>query len=169
MLRATLLIVSLLLTSCYGWHLRGQQPIPPELRVVAIEPDEPFTPLQRDLREALKLSGVTIVSPDRYAPYLLILSNEEFTKETTALGYDGETKEGDVTFRVTFSLKSIDGNVLIPETCLHSMARIRYNPDALLSQNIQQRLMEGELRRDVVNQIVRRLSHLEPILYETTP
>lgn len=168
MLKAILLIVSLFLTSCHGWHLRGQQPMPPELRVVAIEPDEPFTPLQRDLREALKLSGVTI-TPDRYAPFILILTNEEFTKETTALGYDGETREGDVTFRVTFSLKSADGKVLIPETCLHSMARIRYNPDALLSQNIQQRLMEGELRRDVVNQIVRRLSHLEPMLYETTP
>lgn len=150
--------ISFAITAC-GFHLRGTVPISDSIHRLAIEPHTPDLPLHREIRTLLRSSGVLIVSPSQKPDAILYIISDEFIVEDTSIGADGRIREKSYTYASTFELKTPQGQTLLPVQRVQSQRLIEFDPDLALAQTMQAQIVKEENRRDVANQLVRRLAY----------
>src|SRR5438552_243577 len=103
-MRKLVLLLCFMIIGC-GFHLRGMQIMPLHLKTLAVLPENQFTPLQREVRRALKFSGVTLVkSPTEV--YALYLDNDYLTRAVMIIGTDGQTKQEELIYTLVYHLKA---------------------------------------------------------------
>lgn len=152
--------LSLFLVAC-GFHLRGTTSLPTVTHRIAIQPDAPYLPLQRELRELLITNGATVVSPHQKPTSILTIIEENFDTTDTSIGADGRIREQGYAYTVQYMLTDSQGKMLLnpePDT-VSSQRLVEYNPDFALAQSLEARTIKAELRWDVASKIVDRLSY----------
>jgi len=152
--------LSVMLSAC-GWHLRGQTPLPAELQVLAIEPSNGYLLFQRALRSALKAANVQVVSMSAKPGSVLYLLHEQYSARSWVLNQDGETQENIIHYELKFKLTDADGINLLDEQTIVLERTQRVNPNTLLSQIEEERLLLQEMREDAAQQMIRRLSKIQ--------
>jgi LPS-assembly lipoprotein len=152
------LTITLLLTAC-GFHMRGYTALPDSLQRVAIEPNNPYLPLQSELSEMLRYSGATVVTAAQQPTSILYIKSERFRTEDTSIGADGRVREKSYIYAIVYELKTPKGATLMGPETLSTERIVEFDPNAVLSQTSEEHIIRNELRTDITNQLMRRLSY----------
>jgi len=144
------------LTAC-GFHLRGQNELPPALHTVYLQTDNPYGQFESTLKQTLISAGVVMVDSPRAAPVTLSISKPVLANSMSTLGASNQTRVYTVVYTVTFSLMNAQGKVLFPATPITSTRSLTLSANQLLDSNSQLTLLEQEMQRDVIDQLYNRL------------
>ena len=149
-----LLMTTLLLSAC-GFHLRGQVSMPFE--TIYLQTANPNTPLIRELRRNLEARQVKLLNAADQAELVLDIVSEIPDKQVLSLGGDGRVNEFRLFYRV--SLRAYDHQKdWIPAEEIALRSDYSCDDTKVLAKEAEEALLYQNMRSDMVQQIMRRLS-----------
>jgi LPS-assembly lipoprotein len=141
------------LTGC-GFHLRGYEAVPPQLRHLTLKINDPYSPLAKQLQSSLSVAGITL-SPT--APIILQILGDANSKQVTSQGVSGQLVTYLLSYSLTYQLLGADGRVIqSPQTVTATRNYIVSANQLLGDTNVQQNL-QSDMRRDAISQLLQRL------------
>lgn len=158
-MRTLLLMTILLLTAC-GFHLRGHSGMPFER--LYIEVADPGTPFIRELRRDLEDSKVIMVSTADQAEVVLNIADEISDKQILTLGGDGRVNEFRLNYRVSLRAYDLKQQDWIPAEEIAMRRDFSFDDTRILAKEAEEALLFQSMRSEMVQQIVRRLSRSKP-------
>ena len=153
---------SLLTLSGCGFQLRGtgQTALPESLsvmRVVVENSRAANDPLLVAMKNALRTQGRVKIEDAPDVP-VLVLSNERFQSETLSVRSTGKVSEYLLKYELSFRLTNIEGG---DDTALQTIRLRRdytFDPLNVLAKEKEEQALKNQMRRDAVQQVLRRLS-----------
>jgi len=158
-MRLLILLISLLLTSC-GFHLRGQAGMPFE--TLYLEASNAGSPFISELRRNLEANKVKLVNTAEQADVVLNIVSEFPEKQILTLGGSGRVNEFTLRYRVSLRAYDLKGQEWIPAEEMALRQDFVYDDTKVLAKEAEELLLYQSMRSDMVQQIVRRLSHAKP-------
>jgi LPS-assembly lipoprotein len=159
MTRAFLIVAVCLLSAC-GFHLRGQAGMPFQtIFIVAPDLNSPFV---NELRRNLLVNKVTLATSAEQADVVLNIVSEIPDKQILTLGGSGRVNEFQLRFRVSLRVYDNQQQNWIPAEEILMYRNYSYDDTKILAKEAEENLLYQSMRTDMVQQIVRRLSHAKP-------
>lgn len=153
------LLLCLMLAGC-GFQLRGAQSMPfPSLYVAMSENSEISTNLKRQIRA----NAATELVGNREGA-AAILSQQGETRMRQALSYNaaGRVREIQLQYRTTFLLQDPQGKSLSTPMEIYLTRDVTYDDSQVLSKTQEEELLWQDMQRDLVQQLLRRMSKAKP-------
>ncbi len=154
----TLLLLSVLLLTACGYQLRGHAGLPFETLYL----DAPNTPFVAELRRNLQANKVKLVNSAAQADVILNIVSEIPEKQILTLGGSGRVNEFQLRYRVSLRAYDLKEQDWIPAEEMVMRRDYTYNDAQILAKEAEEALLYENMRTDMVQQIVRRLSHAKP-------
>lgn len=145
-----------LLTGC-GFQLRGAALLPAALHPVRLEFSDAYSPLRRDLQAALRRSGAEIASAGQDAARILVLW-QEMRSEAVSYNRIARVQEYEMVYRIDLEVRDARDAILLPKTRIELRRGYVFDETQALGIKAQEDLLRHELQRDMVQQVLRRLS-----------
>ena len=158
-LRQWLLLAVLLLDGC-GFHLRGQASMPFE--TLYIKTSNPGMLFVSNLRRSLEANRVTVVDSAEEAEVILDIVYELADKQILSLGGDGRVNEFRLNYRVSLHAYDLKQRSWLPAEEFVQRRDYSFDDAQILAKESEEALLQQSMRSDMVQQIVRRLSHAKP-------
>ena len=158
-LRFPVLVLLLSLLSGCGFALRGTANLPEALQTLQLASVDANSDLQRELNRALRNAGVEIV--DTASAYRLGLGLETITERTLSVNSNARAGEYELDLGVQFQLSQGGSMVLGPEA-LHVKRVYLTDPENAVAKSEEAELIRAEMRRELAQQILRRLQTVAP-------
>ncbi|WP_101757571.1 LPS assembly lipoprotein LptE [Oceanicoccus sp. KOV_DT_Chl] len=164
-LKAFVLISSLLVSAC-GFHLRGNINLPAGVEPIIITGLQNSGSLAIELRNELMANGITITTAPEEANYQLAISKAASDKRITAVGERARAIEYQLEQTVVFELLNAKGQrVLGPSTIIER--RIMPNdPNKVVSTYQEEAILRREMLKNLGAKIARQLRSFD---YTTEP
>ncbi len=153
-------LLAIPLASC-GYYLRGSTP-DSQLSFESVYVDTPSgTPLERELRTAIRSQRTTklLDDPKAAAVLLRILSDKQERKVLT-LNSQGQVREYSLTYRIHYEVAGKNNKKLLPMSEIALQTILSYSESQVLAKEQEERLIFDDLRRDAVAQIMRQLAQI---------
>lgn len=170
-----LIMTCLLISSC-GFHLRGYYPLPLQLKSLYIEADDPYDDFVKNFKLILKESHVNLTDRKENNYTFKILS---LMKSALLLNYQPPTlkftqdytRKYSLTYTVNFEILDKKNRVIIPQ---HSIAQSRVltiRESRILAGSNEAMFIYNSMIPDLIASIMDRLSSLEikQILHSDRP
>jgi len=156
------------LSAC-GFKLRGAMPLAPPLYNLYLETSDPYGELARHLRQFLKMSGVQLAQNAAEATSILTILSQSTSDQLIGINGSQQTRQYNLVLTVTFQVSNAKNRVLVsPQTVTESRALTVINDQVLASSNEAMNLY-SQMRRDIVYDIMSRLSSADITAQLTTP
>lgn len=159
-------ILSLVLSGC-GFHLRGTSSIalPPELSTLRVTMGGAgFPPLLIEVRNALlALGNVRLTDDVSDGVPVLQLLGESSTSQVLAIDSSGRISAYLLNYRVDYSLTGADNKPLLPGQSIKLQREYGFDRLNVLASEKQSEFLQGEMRRDAAQQILRRLARFSSV------
>lgn len=154
---SALLIVAVLLAGC-SFHLRGQAAMPFE--TLYLKATDPGTPFIKELRRNLEANKVKLADTAGQADVVLDIVSEIPDKQILSLSGSGRVNEFQLFYRVSLRAYDRERNDVIPaeEIVMHN--DFPYDDSNVIAMESQETLLYQNMRSDMVQRIVRRLSRV---------
>ncbi|HWV16235.1 MAG TPA: LPS assembly lipoprotein LptE [Cellvibrio sp.] len=146
-----------LLTSACGWQLRGTADIPQNLSHLYIETSEEKSPLVTELRKSLTANHIGLTDDSQNANYILTLREEKRDKRTVGVGSDALSSAYELSLKADYEIRG-KNNPLPAKATAISIRNFNYNTASISSATQEEALLITEMRRDLVQQMLRRLN-----------
>lgn len=156
----TMLALAMLLAAC-GFHLRGDVKMP--FKTLYIEAANPSSPLIIELRRNLEASHVQLVSKGEPAEVVLNIASELPEKQILTLGGSGRVSEFQLRYRVSLRAYDQQQREWLPADELLLSRDFTYDDAQILAKESEEALLYQSMRSDMVQQIMRRLTHAKPL------
>lgn len=147
------------LTGC-GFHLRGMQTLP--FDTVAIPGT---TPLRVEIKRAVEAGTNAVLTDTADADAVLEIAREVTEKVILSLSTQGRVREYQLRYLVNYRVIRKQGGLYVPPTTVVLTRDITFN-DEILAKEAEEEQLYAEMRRDFVQQLMRRLAAARPILPE---
>ena len=157
-MRTLLLLTVLLLTAC-GFHLRGHAGMPFQTLYLDANASAPFI---ADVRRNLEANKVKLVNSAEQADVVLNIVFEIPEKQVLTLGGSGRVNEFQLHYRVSLRAYDLKGMEWIPAEEVTLRRDYVYDDTKILAKEAEEALLYQSMRSDMVQQIVRRLSRAKP-------
>lgn len=160
-----ILVLSLvaLLSGC-GFHRRGTSSVamPPELSTLRVTMGGAgYPPLLVEVRNALLALGDVRLTDDVSASVpVLQLHSESSTSQVLAIDSSGRISAYLLSYRVDYSLTGADKKPLLPKQSVKLQREYGFDRLNVLASEKQSEFLQNEMRRDVAQQILRRLARV---------
>ncbi len=157
-------LASCLLLSACGFHLRGQESanLPASLTTLRLSAPA-YAPLTVEMRNVLKgQAGIKVVEDLDASVATLTLAGEQIGSQVQAIDISGKVSDYLLNYSVTFSLTAADGKVLLPSQVIKLQREYTFDKLNVLAKEREDEFLRREMRRDAVQQILRRLASLMP-------
>ncbi len=157
------LATGLLLNAC-GFHLHGHQTtkLPASLATLRLSAPA-YAPLTAEMRNALKeQTDIRLVEDTDVSAAILTLSGEHIVSQVQAIDITGKVSDYLLNFSLTYSLNGADGKVLLPSQSIKLQREYTFDKLNVLAKAREDEFLRQEMRRDAVQQIMRRLTNLAP-------
>jgi LPS-assembly lipoprotein len=161
-------LLCLLIIGC-GWQLRGTTMIPEGLESLHIAAPDNNPELARQLRQALKSAGITVPESADEAQYSLVILSAKPSRRTATVNPNARVSELELTEEVTFMIRDHAGQIAIPSSTVIAERVFEYDENNVVATQDEERLIRGEMRRDLVGQILNRLRQLRDTVDATAP
>ena len=162
-MRTFILLMSILLTAC-GYHLRGHEGLP--FSTLYLDAASPGTPFIAELRRNLLANNVKLVNTAAQADVVLNIASEIPEKQILTLGGNGRVSEFQLRYRVSVHAYDLKEQEWIPAEEMLLRRDFSYNDAQVLAKEAEELMLYQNMRTDMVQQIVRRLSHAKPQLQQ---
>ena len=155
---AALLVVVVALTvtipGC-GFHLRGQSPLPAELRRV-------YLGGPADLTDALAVyvdsAGAQRTATRDDADAMVDIARADFRRRVLSVDPDtGKEREFELIYVVGFGVRGSGGTVLVAPQSFSLRRDYVFDPNVVIGKGQEEEVLRDEMRRDAAQQILRRL------------
>lgn len=157
LLSSVLLLTVLSLAAC-GFHLRGRAGLPFNTLYL----DAPNTPFVTELRRNLEANKVKLVDTADKADVILNIASEMPEKQILTLSGSGRVNEFQIRYRVSVHAYDLKQQDWIPTEEMLLLRNYTYDDTQVLAKEAEEVLLYKSMRTDMVQQIVRRLSHAKP-------
>lgn len=147
---------TLCLSAC-GWHIRGSLDMPKQLSNLYVSASDSKGPLITDLRQLLKTNRVSLVEKAADANYSLNILDETKDRRTAGVGGDELSSAYEITLKANYEIHLKNSNQTVKASAI-SVRNFNYNTSAINSATQEELLLDQEMRRDLAQQILRRLS-----------
>ncbi len=151
----TALALAVALAGC-GFHLRGGVSLPE-----AYSPVYVVAPglLGAEVEAALRAGGVAVTDDPGAAGARLEVAGERFARRTLSVDPDtGKAQEYELSYSTRFRLLDAGGDVLMGPRPIALQRDYLFDADAVLGSSRQQSVLREEMRRDAVQQLLRRVN-----------
>lgn len=154
-------MLSFVLMSGCGFHLRGAFAFPMYFQSLQILPNQPYDSFQLALKQILKNNHVKIVdamlTKTKRTSTLFILS-QGFSEQTIAYGSEGQINRINLQFNICYQLIDPNGKIITKNGTVQTEREITMNQNAVLSTENEHDRLKLDLYTDGALQLVRQLS-----------
>lgn len=152
----TCLAVGLVLSAC-NWHLRGSTDNAQRLSQLYISAIDNRGALMTELRQILNASHATLTEDSATANYSLRILEEKKEKRSAGVGGDSLSSAYEITMKAPYEIQLKSSNQIIKGTAI-SVRSFNYNTAAINSAAQEEAVLDTEMRRDLAQQMLRRLN-----------
>lgn len=158
-MRAALAAVALVagLSGC-GFHLRGAASLPEAIQVVAVR--APSLAVREEIAVFLEDGGVRVVDAGADVNADAVLSVFQEAYERRVLSVDpntGKAREFELAYIFDFSFIDREGKALVKPQSVRLVRDFVFDEDAVIGKSREEGVLREEMRRDAVQQLIRRL------------
>ena len=161
---AAVVALVLLMAGC-GFHLRKEAELPPSMQRVHVELVDASSPLGRDLRNALTRAGAQVVDAVGESVAVMNIRVDSLSTDVLSVGGAARANEYAIRYHVEFTVENAAGTALLPKQVVELSREFTFDATQALGVAAETDLLTKELRRDMVQTILRRLealAHAEP-------
>lgn len=151
----TLAVLALLVGAC-GFHPRGAVELPPDVSKVYVQ--APSALLREPIAMYLEAGGARRVKNRAEADVAVLVTGEK--RERRLLAVDprtGKAREYELSYALTYQLARKDGSAILPPQTVSLVRDYTFDPMAVIAMGEEEALIYAEMRRDAVQQVLRRL------------
>ena len=145
----------IVLASC-GWHLRGLEPLSQDLQVLHLNAKEPDGEFARALRRSLRAIDVDLLDSKANAPIVLEVSPVQNKRRTISTTELGKAAEYQLTTRIEYRVLNAAGDIILGPESLQTEKVYLFDRQNVASTYEEEQLLHDEMRRDLVQQLIRR-------------
>ena len=156
----TMLALAMLLAAC-GYHLRGEATLP--FKTIYIEAANPNSALIKELRSNLKTNKIKVLDKAEKADIILNIALEQPDKQILTLDATGLVNEYQLRYRVSLRAYDNQQQEWLPASELLLTRDFIYDNSQILAMSSEEVLLYQNMRSDMAQQIMRRLSHAKPV------
>jgi LPS-assembly lipoprotein len=157
---AAIIVVAVILASC-GFQLRGQAAIP--YKTLFIETSG-YSQFANDLERAIRLGSETkLVSSRDQAQAILRIVGEVQERRILSLSSGGRVREFELNYRVSYRLIDHTGGDLALPGQIDLRRDMTYDDTEVLAKESEEQLLYRDMKRDAVQQMLRRLAAAKPV------
>ena len=153
-----ILLIAVALSGC-GFTLRGSFDFSSTQQNIYLESVNDESDIYRELRLALISNDITILDNPGSDAYRLDIGSENSEERVLSVNSNARAGEYELTLSVPVQLRSQSAVVFGPETLAIEKVYLA-DPDSAVAKAEERELLEDEMRRELVNQILRRLQNL---------
>jgi LPS-assembly lipoprotein len=146
------------LTAC-GFHLRGTIDLPPEWRSLQLISNSPNSELSRAMESAFERNGIQWRDPAS-AGFRLYMGMESFERRNLTIGNNARASEFELEMSTTLRVTDREGTEIMPETKVSSYKVMTADQENITGKVEESRLLQREMRQDLVQQLMRQLRFL---------
>ena len=155
-----MMAIAMTLSSC-GFQLRGQAAIP--YKALFIETGG-YSLFANDLERAIRSGSDTkVVSSREEADAILRIVGEAQEKRILSLSSGGRVREFELHYRVSYRLTDRAGNDLAAPGQIDLRRDMTYDDTEVLAKESEELLLYRDMKKDAVQQMLRRLSVAKPV------
>lgn len=156
--RLLTLLTVLVLTGC-GFHLRSSAEMPPVVQHTVAEGVAPYSELGEALSRSWQQSGASL-SFERATSGAarLRITRNQVTRRTLSVDSAGRPREYELSLQVAFSLLDPDGKTLLSNQSLVERRSFQFNPANILAMEDEEIRLRKILAEQAALQIQRRVS-----------
>jgi LPS-assembly lipoprotein len=155
------------LTSC-GFKPRGSMPLAPPLHHLYLETPDPYGQLTRNLRQFLKMSGVSLAKRPEQATSILTILSENTNDQLLGINGTQQTRQYNLILTVVFQISNTNNRVLIAPQTVTESRTLTITNDQILASNNEAMSLYNQMRQVIVYDIMSRLSSEEVTTQLTT-
>jgi len=152
-----LLALTVMLSAC-GFQMRGVADLAFKKLYMQGKP----TAITRDLIIALETNGVTLVENAETAELLLEVVNEAYEKRILSLSGTGVVREFELNYQINFRSRDPASPIWSAVQSVQSRRDFSYNDSALLGKADEENMLNADMRKDAVRELIRRLTAIKP-------
>ncbi|MEM1114076.1 MAG: LPS assembly lipoprotein LptE [Pseudomonadota bacterium] len=156
---AAILVFSALLAAC-GFQLRGTGAgleVPTDWLEMHLASSNPNGELSREVTNQFAAQGVNWQERDS-ANYTLRLGRERVSQRSLSLNAQARAAEIEITMRVQFSVVDNTGTEVIAPVDATIVQQMENDPANIVGKTEEARLIRGEMRVDIAQQMLRRIA-----------
>lgn len=160
MIRIVLLSVVALTLSACGWHLKGNNPLPPELRQVYLAYSGGFTVVDatvvQEIEARLKQRGANVIRYPSDEVSKLTIVHPRIENRTQSVNADGDQVQFEIITAVSFSLE-VDGEPRIEEQTVTTRRDYSFRTSQLLSAEHESRRLQDDMQEELADLVMLQL------------
>lgn len=153
-------LILLGIVSC-GFHLRGSIPLAPSLYKLHLETKDPYGQLTRNLKQYLKISGVTLVDKPEDATAILVILQESTSQQLLGMSGTQQTRQYNLILTVVFEVTDPLGKIIVPPQILAETRSFTIKSDQILAGSNEANNLYTQMRQAIVYDIMTRLGSTE--------
>jgi LPS-assembly lipoprotein len=146
------------LVAC-GFQLRGSIDLPAEWKTLHLSTISPNSELSRELRAGFEANGIQWVGRSE-AAYTLQVGAEISERRNLTIGQDAKAAEFELIMSTSLQVSDREGNDVMALTTISTHKVMTNDPENITGKVEEARLLQREMRRDLVRQIMRKIRFL---------
>lgn len=155
------LIILLCCQGC-GFHLRGFEPLSPQMQQVAIVSEQVDPDFVNMLRSTLHTNHVTTLTAPDHAHYLIVLEKDNMKQTLANVSASTTPRQYQLLYQLEFHITKRNGTMLLPSQMISVPRQVTINNDRILGSNFERHTIEREIRQSAANELLSRFNaHLQ--------
>ncbi len=151
------LLTASLVSGC-GFHLRGTISLPDSIRTVSVT--SPDAKLRDALVSSLESNNVIIVSGPTADSAHIKISEADFGREVRTIDERGKSTGYVLILRASYEVLDSTGKELVKPSITTARRDYNFDQEQLLSATREEELLRDEMREDVAQSILRKMSRI---------
>jgi len=153
-------VVMMLVLNACGFHLRGNIPLPDELKNMFVKaPDGTF---EESMEDVLENAGAVLAANQAGADVILNIVTAQTKRTVGTLDDRGKANSYNFLFTVKYELLNAEGFV-VRTASLTESRRYNFNPELILESESEEADLQEDMEQDIALRIVRQLSSITSI------
>jgi LPS-assembly lipoprotein len=144
------------LSAC-GFHLRGPAELPAQLKTVRITGSAEYAPLTLELTRTLSNAGATVMPADSTGISTINIVQESYNRRVLSVDAQGRAAEYGLLYSFYFQFSNASDEVQVPKTRIEVSRDFRFDPNAVLAKDTEEKQLHAEMINFAVRQLIRRL------------
>ena len=154
------LVVGLLITALTGcgFKLRGSTELPSNLKVLDLRIAS--TLVKDDMLLFLEQGGISVFKPDGTTKpdAILTVGSGRYTERVLSVSPEtGKAREFELAYELPYKFVDADGRPLMKPGSITLLRDYVFDADEVIGKSRERGVLEGEMRRDAVLQLLRRM------------
>jgi LPS-assembly lipoprotein len=141
-----------------GFHLRGPVELAPPLKRLYLETQDPYGELARNIKQYLKLSGVTLTENPKDASVVLDIMSETTGQQLLSVGGTQQTRQYNLTLTIAYQLTAPNGKVIVPMQNITESQTLTVQASQILGGSNESNNLYHQMRRAIVYDLMNQLA-----------